>query len=556
MGGRGRPSTFNEKKVACSGRSSTPCYMKTRISTVLAFVGLSLALAHSAAETPIPASVPTDSAAAPAAAPATSAGETDVAAAKAIEPPKMGLPPLLDQVVRLQNSGADEEVIRAYITKAASPYRVTGNDLVKLRELGVSQGVLLALIEHSESAAASETPAAPAVAAVTTPAEVQPVAAQPPPSDAAGDFYDALSPYGTWSDVPGYGWCWQPTVVVVNAGWRPYCDNGDWFWSDAGWYWRSYYSWGWGPFHYGRWLSHGSRGWLWCPDRAWGPAWVTWRSGLSHCGWAPLPPGACFTAGIGWTLHGARVGADCGFGLRASHFTFVPTGHFLDRHVGHHALRAHDATGVFRQTTVVNNYAINAQNRIVNHGIGRERIAAATHARLEPVAVQDAARTARLTGLPAMAQARSIDARARSSARAFGAANPALRRIELSPAATRQNVARVIPAPSQRTLMPNAAAAYSRVRSTANVAPGRFAAPRIANAGRASFVAPRSAPAARSFPTYTRAAPSFVAPRSFGGSRSFAPSMGPAMRGAPMRAGGGMGGRGAISRVTTAGSRR
>src|SRR5438876_206923 len=51
----------------------------------------------------------------------------------------------------------------------------------------------------------------------------------PPPEAADGTysaFYDALAPYGTWVDVQGYGRCWQPTAVVVDPSWRPYCDRG------------------------------------------------------------------------------------------------------------------------------------------------------------------------------------------------------------------------------------------------------------------------------------------------------------------------------------------
>src|SRR5262249_55422933 len=78
----------------------------------------------------------------------------------------------------------------------------------------------------------------------------------PPPTEVASDstFYSALSPYGNWMNVDGYGYCWQPTVVVVNSGWQPYYNCGRWIYTDCGWYWCSDYSWGWAPFHYGRWF--------------------------------------------------------------------------------------------------------------------------------------------------------------------------------------------------------------------------------------------------------------------------------------------------------------
>lgn len=306
--------------------------------------------------------------------------------------PKFSLPPLLDQVVRLSESGADETVIRAYVEKAAPAYRITGHEIVQLRDLGISQGVIMSLIEHSQSAGGSSGPEVVAQqppssqAQSPTPTDAPAAVASP---EAVAEFREALSPYGSWLDVPSYGWCWQPTVVVVNPGWRPYCDNGDWLWSDSGWYWHSYYSWGWAPFHYGRWFSHENRGWLWCPDGVWGPSWVSWRNSATHCGWAPLPPGAHFAAGLGWTFHGARVGADFGFGLASAHFNFVAHDHFADRQVARHTLRGPEANTAFNHTTVINNYAVGAGNRVINHGIGRETIAAASHAPVREVAVRE-----------------------------------------------------------------------------------------------------------------------------------------------------------------------
>ena len=128
-----------------------------------------------------------------------------------------------------------------------------------------------------------------------------------PPADVSY-FYNDLSPYGSWVNLDGYGWCWQPRAVVVSPGWRPYCDGGYWVYSDAGWYWQSSYSWGWAPFHYGRWYAHPRCGWVWTPDRVWGPAWVTWRVAGDSCGWAPLPPHAEFDVRLGWRFNGVLWG--------------------------------------------------------------------------------------------------------------------------------------------------------------------------------------------------------------------------------------------------------
>jgi hypothetical protein len=313
------------------------------------------------------------------------------AAPVSVIPPKLSLPPTLDQVVRLSKSGADQSVIKAYIEKNAPNYRVSGNDIIDLQDQGVSKDIILALVEQSQTATPStSTDIAAAPPATPPPTNEVPQVTAPLTPDAA-EYYDALSPYGTWYNEPDYGWVWQPTAVVVNPLWRPYCDSGSWLWSDAGWYWNSYYSWGWAPFHYGRWWCSPHRGWLWCPDRVWGPSWVCWRNSAAFCGWAPLPPGACFTAGLGWTHWGKHVGADCNWGLRSSHFTHVAHSRFTDAHVGRHRLNGHDANTAFAQSRVINNFSVDGNNRMVNNGIGREQIAAARGRPIQQVSVSEAA---------------------------------------------------------------------------------------------------------------------------------------------------------------------
>jgi len=102
-------------------------------------------------------------------------------------------------------------------------------------------------------------------------------------------FYDNLSPYGSWIDVAGYGYCFQPSVAVDNADWRPYAD-GYWAYTNVGWTWVSYEDFGWATYHYGRWTDLADYGWVWVPGYEWGPAWVSWRTGGDYVGWAPLPP--------------------------------------------------------------------------------------------------------------------------------------------------------------------------------------------------------------------------------------------------------------------------
>ena len=102
-------------------------------------------------------------------------------------------------------------------------------------------------------------------------------------------FYDELSPYGTWIQDPQYGYVWRPDVE--QGDFRPYYTNGRWVMTEYGNTWVSDYDWGWGPFHYGRWVYNRYNEWVWIPDTTWGPAWVSWRSGGGYYGWAPLGPG-------------------------------------------------------------------------------------------------------------------------------------------------------------------------------------------------------------------------------------------------------------------------
>jgi hypothetical protein len=224
--------------------------------------------------------------------------------------------PALQEIIKLVQAGLSEEVIMSYITNSTNAFSVDADDLVYLNDLGVSSGVVKAIIEQDNTAVAREKkhslaavkPLPPSVA-ITKPAtniykqglyappndsipmgdlppayeETEAATAYAPPEGeqqpvTVNNFYGSLAPYGGWVDVPDYGLCWRPTVAVTDPYWRPYANNGRWLWTDHGWYWYSDYSWGWAPFHYGRWCSYPGYGWVWAPDTHWGPAWVTWRS--------------------------------------------------------------------------------------------------------------------------------------------------------------------------------------------------------------------------------------------------------------------------------------
>ena len=241
---------------------------------------------------------------------------TNVAMPKLVQnpviPDDLKVSPALEEVLKLAQAGVSQEVMLAYITNSTTFFNVTSDAIVYLNDLGVSNDVITALIQHDSTPEmqarrqmVNSVQPLPKDLALTSPAtnvyppsvtqttEPVPADANVPPAPAGAEvtnitppaeqptsvsyFYSSLAPYGSWIDVDGYGLCWQPTVVVGNPGWSPYCDRGRWLWSNHGWYWYSDYSWGWAPFHYGRWCDYPRVGWVWVPGTHWGPSWVSWR---------------------------------------------------------------------------------------------------------------------------------------------------------------------------------------------------------------------------------------------------------------------------------------
>src|ERR1700720_4698746 len=189
------------------------------------------------------------------------------------------------EVIRLAQAGVSDEVILAYVQNSPAMFGLSADNILYLKDLGLSSQVIAGMLNRDSTLQSQPVPATPPpVAPPPIPEPATPPDAGPPP-DYVGDppedvnyFYSDLSPYGAWVDLDGVGWCWQPSVVVINHGWRPYCDGGHWANTDDGWFWQSDYSWGWAAFHYGRWYEHPGHGWVWTPDRTWGPAWVAWRT--------------------------------------------------------------------------------------------------------------------------------------------------------------------------------------------------------------------------------------------------------------------------------------
>jgi hypothetical protein len=114
------------------------------------------------------------------------------------------------------------------------------------------------------------------------------------------DFHATLDPHGTWMDDPTYGTVWVPNTAEVGADFAPYETAGHWAYDNDDYVWMSDYDWGWGPFHYGRWVLT-SNGWVWIPGRTYAGAWVDWQLGApgwAYVGWAPMYPTFIWRGGV------------------------------------------------------------------------------------------------------------------------------------------------------------------------------------------------------------------------------------------------------------------
>lgn len=304
--------------------------------------------------------------------------------------------PALAEVIKLARAGVEGGVLVAYVNSAQSAFNLDSDEIIFLTDIGVPDEVMTAMMDRDavlKQPWAPPTQVASAAAGQQAPAEAQPTAgpvADKPvavgptymePQQSQSEpvivnnnyFYETLAPYGSWVSLPNYGWCWQPTVAVINNGWRPYCDRGRWLNTSAGWYWQSDYSWG-QTFQYGRWFNQPGRGWCWWPDRVWGPSWVTWRYNSGYCGWAPLPPATYCNTGIGLSYVSGSVGVSFGFGLSSDCYTFVGWNNFCDPKPYRYCAPKSQTKYIFESSTVVNNYVVGNNNTVINHGVAPEQV--------------------------------------------------------------------------------------------------------------------------------------------------------------------------------------
>ncbi len=290
----------------------------------------------------------------------------------------------LGQLVRLVQAGVEQSVVLAYIQTSPRFFELDADDIIYLSDLGTPGEVIEAVMAHDQRLFDEGIQGGG-----TQPEEaVEEAVEGQPPAVTVNEFYDTLSPYGTWVYIEGYGRCWRPTVVVYNANWRPYCDNGRWVYTDRGWYWVSNYSWGWATFHYGRWFHHASYGWCWWPDTVWAPSWVCWRYDNDYCGWAPLPPHTIYRTGVGLVYCGSTVRVGFGFNLGCSSYTFVSIRNFCDPNPRRYCVDRKQCVVIYDRTRTDCRYEVDPYRRtLVNRGLPVAHISKATQREIKPVSI-------------------------------------------------------------------------------------------------------------------------------------------------------------------------
>ncbi|MCI0708141.1 MAG: hypothetical protein L0Y80_11730 [Ignavibacteriae bacterium] len=173
-------------------------------------------------------------------------------------------------------------------------------------------------------------------------------------------FYSSLSPHGEWIEISAGYYGWRP--MRLHRSWRPYL-YGRWAWTDYGWYWISDEPFGWAVYHYGRWYYDDYYGWIWIPDRVWGPAWVEWRYNDDYIGWAPLPPYASFSFSIG-------IRFTTRWYAPYSYWSFVRYRHFGSHSVYQYCSPPEYTRRLIGNTRTAVRYEVD-RDRVINRGVDR-----------------------------------------------------------------------------------------------------------------------------------------------------------------------------------------
>ena len=191
---------------------------------------------------------------APAASRATAGPVAQLPSAPALAAPVLS--PNAAEVARLSSASVGEEVIIAYVQNCPSPFSLSVNAILRLKEAGVPSPVILAMLTHDRSLRNQNLPAP--YAAVQQP---QPVVPDLVPADRAPppvpDEVIPVAPGPDYYWTPGY-WGWNGGWIWIGGSWG---FRGGYGWGGRGWYghggWGGYHGWG---GYYGGGGGHGGGG--------------------------------------------------------------------------------------------------------------------------------------------------------------------------------------------------------------------------------------------------------------------------------------------------------
>jgi hypothetical protein len=172
-------------------------------------------------------------------------------------------------VVKLSGASVGDEVVLAYVKNCQSPFNLSANAILRLKEAGVTSPVIAAMLTHDSSLRDQNPPAPYAYSQrLYGPGEqpsVGPAPAQPPPqpqlyAPPAGQVPPPpqaevipVTPGPDYYWAPGY-WGWDGGWIWIGGGWRLRGGIGlGWGW--GGWGWPG---WGWGG--YSGWRGYGRAG--------------------------------------------------------------------------------------------------------------------------------------------------------------------------------------------------------------------------------------------------------------------------------------------------------
>jgi hypothetical protein len=204
------------------------------------------------------------------------------------------VPYAVSQVVELEQAKIGDATVVAYIRNSGNNYNLSANDILYLRQQGVSDAVLTAMLTQSRAS----------VANVAVPSSYSPPVASTPqysPSAPAPD----TSTYANYADTAPIV---QPTTTYVQPApttyYYPYSYSYPYY-SYYGYYgWpHPWYGWGWG------WWGGGWH-WGWGGHGGWNAGWHGGGGGSWHGSWG----GGGFHGGVGGGFHGGGAGGFHGGG--------------------------------------------------------------------------------------------------------------------------------------------------------------------------------------------------------------------------------------------------